>query len=97
MDASLGIAYFDLGRSALLLGNLRESLAAYAKACQLSETAAPIEAAMETLARLQKGTGRLQRESCLAGRLLLVARASKLLFLREGAFLLKANNIVTKL
>ena len=84
MDTNLGAAYFDLGRSSLLLGNLPESLAAYAKACQLSETEASIEAAIESLERLQKSTEGRMRELSLAGRLLLVARASKLLSSQTG-------------
>jgi hypothetical protein len=82
MGPDLAEAYFDLGRSALLLGNVSESLAAYAKACQLSETNAPIETALLSLTRLQEAAEIRQRESDFARRTLLVAKAAKLLSLR---------------
>jgi hypothetical protein len=85
LSAHLAGAFFDLGRSALLLGNRSESLAAYAKACELSETEAPIEAAARSLARLDEFAETSDQEVRLANRLLLVARAAKLLSMKDQA------------
>jgi tetratricopeptide (TPR) repeat protein len=85
VSANLAAAFFDLGRSALLLGNSSESLAAYAKACQLSETEEPIEAGMRSLTRLEEFAGVSHQEMKCTGRLLFVARVAKLLSLEEKA------------
>ena len=83
--ANLAAAFFDLGCSALLLGNSSESLAAYSKACKLSETEEPIEAALRSLTRLEEFAGVSHQEIRCTGRLLFVARVGKLLSLEENA------------
>jgi tetratricopeptide (TPR) repeat protein len=89
VSANLAAAFFDLGRSALLLGNSSESLAAYAKACQLSETEAPIEAGMRSLTRLEEFAGVSHQEMKCTSRLLFLARVAKLLSLAEKALAAK--------
>jgi tetratricopeptide (TPR) repeat protein len=77
-------AYYDIGKFELLLGNASESLAAYARAVQVSLSEAPIESALATNESLQDAVGRRLPEAEWVRRFLLVARVAKLMEMHAG-------------